>query len=128
VFTYRMFTTLSQFSPPFQRKVIPNHLGLFTNVVGREGMNHGVEILRPAPESAGARRASAVEGAELVSPAESTKVPDPEVSDKAVRRRFTAKYKLSVLQRADDCKNPGSTGELLRQVGLYSSHLTEYRK
>ena len=45
-----------------------------------------VDILRPAPESAGARRASAIERAELVSSAESTKVPDPEVSDRAVRR------------------------------------------
>jgi transposase len=66
-----------------------------------------VEILRPAPESAGARRASAIVGAELVSPVESIKVPDPEVRDKAVRRRFTAKYKLSILQRADACKDSG---------------------
>ena len=87
-----------------------------------------VDILRPAPESAGARRASAIERAELVSSAESTKVPDPEVSDKAVRRRFTAKYKLSILQRADACKDPGSIGELLRQEGLYSSHLTNWRR
>jgi hypothetical protein len=34
-----------------------------------------VEIFGPAPESAGARRASAIEGAELVSPHEPTALP-----------------------------------------------------
>lgn len=86
------------------------------------------EVLRPAPESAGARRASAIEGAELVSPHEPTALPDPEVSDKAVRRRFTAKFKLSILQRADACKDSGSIGVLMRHEGLYSSHLTAWRR
>jgi hypothetical protein len=29
--------------------------------------------------------------------------PDPEVADKAVRRRFTAEYKLRILTLADAC-------------------------
>jgi transposase len=54
-------------------------------------------------------------------------VPDPEVVEKAARRRFTAKYKLGVLEEADRCE-PGEIGALLRREGLYSSHLTTWRR
>ena len=54
--------------------------------------------------------------------------PDPEVSAKAKRRRFTAAYKLSVVEKADACETPGEIGELLRREGLYSSHLSSWRK
>jgi transposase len=48
---------------------------------------------------------------------------------KAKRRRFSAKYKLDVLQQADACRDqPGQIGELLRKEGLYSSHLTSWRR
>ena len=53
---------------------------------------------------------------------------DPEVSAKATRRRFTAAYKLSIVEKADACETPGETGELLRREGLYSSHLSSWRK
>ena len=53
--------------------------------------------------------------------------PDPEVVEKASRRRFTAKYKLQVLEEADRCE-PGEIGALLRREGLYSSHLTTWRR
>ena len=53
--------------------------------------------------------------------------PEPEVAEKATRRRFTAKYKLSILRLADACTEPGSVGVLLRREGLYSSHLTQWR-
>ena len=49
--------------------------------------------------------------------------PDSEVSAKATRRRFTAAYKLSIVEKADACEEPGEVGELLRREGLYSSHL-----
>jgi transposase-like protein len=52
----------------------------------------------------------------------------PEVPEKAVRRRFEAAYKLRVLEEADRCTEPGQLGELLRREGLYSSHLTTWRK
>jgi transposase-like protein len=55
-------------------------------------------------------------------------MPDPEVEAKATRRRFTAEYKLRVLGEADACKNPGELGALLRREGLYSSHLSTWRK
>lgn len=86
-----------------------------------------VKIVAPASESAGARRAGTGSDAELVSSAEQV-VPDPEVIDKASRRRFTAKYKLSILQQVEACSTPGSIGSLLRREGLYSSHLTDWRR
>jgi len=55
-------------------------------------------------------------------------VADPEVPEKARRRRFTAEYKLRVLEQADACTEPGKIGELLRREGLYSSHLSAWRR
>ena len=55
-------------------------------------------------------------------------VPDPELVAQAKRRRFTAKYKLEILEKADACTRPGEVGELLRREGLYTSHLTYWRK
>ena len=54
--------------------------------------------------------------------------PNPEVSEKARRRRFTTDYKLKILGQADQCRNPGEIGALLRREGLYSSHLTTWRR
>jgi len=54
--------------------------------------------------------------------------PDPEVPEKQRRRKFTAKYKLSILSEADSCTEPGQIGALLRREGLYSSHLTTWRR
>ena len=44
------------------------------------------------------------------------------------RRRFTAQYKLSILESVASCKVPGEVGELLRREGLYSSHLAKWRQ
>jgi transposase len=55
-------------------------------------------------------------------------VPDPAVSEKAKRRQFTAEYKLRILREVEQCKAPGETGEILRREGLYSSHLTDWRR
>lgn len=52
----------------------------------------------------------------------------PEVPEKAKRRRFDAAFKLRILNEADRCTEPGELGELLRREGLYSSHLTTWRK
>jgi len=54
-------------------------------------------------------------------------VPDPEVPEKTKRRKFTAAYKLRMLQEAEQCTRPGEIGALLRREGLYSSHLTTWR-
>jgi transposase-like protein len=55
-------------------------------------------------------------------------VPDPELVERARRRRFPAEYKLRILREADACTRPGETGALLRREGLYSSHLSAWRK
>jgi hypothetical protein len=55
-------------------------------------------------------------------------VPDPELVGQAKRRTFTARYKLEILAKADACTKPGEVGELLRREGLYTSHLTYWRK
>ena len=55
-------------------------------------------------------------------------VPDPEVPEKTVRRKFTAAYKLRILKEAERCTEPGQIGALLRREGLYSSALTSWRR
>jgi len=54
--------------------------------------------------------------------------PDPEIVAKPKRRQFTAAYRLRILEEADRCTEPGEVGRLLRREGLYSSHLTAWRK
>jgi transposase-like protein len=53
---------------------------------------------------------------------------DPEVPEKAIRRRFSAEYKLNILRQAEACRETGDVGALLRREGLYSSHLTTWRR
>ena len=57
-----------------------------------------------------------------------TEVPDPEVVPRAKRRQFSAQYKLQILTEVDQCSQRGEIGALLRREGLYSSHLTTWRK
>ena len=80
----------------------------------------------------GARRATEVPWGEAPQEVNSFQgvasvLPDPEVPAKAVRRRFTAEYKLRVLTRADACTEQGDIGKLLRQEGLYASYLNIWR-
>jgi transposase len=55
-------------------------------------------------------------------------LPDPELVERAQRRRYSAAYKLRIVQEADACERPGEIGALLRREGLYTSHLTYWRK
>jgi transposase-like protein len=55
-------------------------------------------------------------------------VPDPEVVARAKRRRFTADYKLRVLDEVDQATEAGAIGAVLRREGLFSSHLTTWRR
>ncbi len=55
-------------------------------------------------------------------------ISDPEVVPKGKRRKFTAAYKRRILEKADNCTEPGQMGALLRQEGLYSSHLSTWRR
>ena len=52
--------------------------------------------------------------------------PDPEVLEKAKRRRFTAEYKARVL-REYEASPPGERGAFLRREGLYSSHISSWQ-
>ena len=54
--------------------------------------------------------------------------PDPEVSAKPKRRRFTPAYKAHIVEEAQRCTEPGEVGALLRREGLYSSALTQWRR
>ncbi len=52
-----------------------------------------------------------------------------EVSSKARRRRFTTAEKIRILREADvAAQEAGGVSALLRREGLYSSHLTSWRK
>lgn len=52
--------------------------------------------------------------------------PDAEVTPGG-RRRFSAGYKQRIVAEAERC-GPGGVGALLRREGLYSSHLTKWRR
>jgi transposase len=53
---------------------------------------------------------------------------DPELVERPRRRRFSAEYKLEVLREAEACTRPGEIGALLRREGLYSGHLSKWRR
>lgn len=74
----------------------------------------------PSPESASGQVAAGA-------PARSEPVPDPEVVERPLRRRFTAEFKRQVLAELDSCSASGDIGALLRRHGLYSSHLVTWR-
>lgn len=58
-----------------------------------------------------------------------TEPPGPELVERAQRRRFTSAYKLAIVREADRlAERPGEIGALLRREGLYSSHLTKWRR
>jgi len=63
-----------------------------------------------------------------VSPKVTGKAPDSEVTAKAKRRVFPAQYKLRILREAAALAETGGVGEMLRREGLYSSHLTTWRR
>ena len=84
----------------------------------------GIDV--PAGSDAeGARRAT---GASGLSATLRATAPDPEVSAKVQRRRFTAEYRRRILKEADACKKHGELGALLRREGLYSSYLANWRR
>jgi len=75
-----------------------------------------------APDEAleGARRATG--------DASSGARPDPEVVAVARRRQFSSSDKRRILAAADRCTQPGEIGALLRREGIYSSHLSTWRR
>lgn len=55
-------------------------------------------------------------------------IPDAEVLPKAQRRQYSAEYKRQILAEYEACHGMGEKGALLRREGLYSSHLTTWRR
>ena len=53
---------------------------------------------------------------------------NPEVVQKAARRRFTGEYKHRIASEAEGCSKPGELGALLRREGLYSSVVARWRR
>ena len=86
-----------------------------------------LEGMRGAAGTEGARRATGVSADEPVAGGVPETPPDPEVSDRPKRRRFTAEYKRKILKQADACTRPGELGALLRREGVYSSSLNSWR-
>jgi len=54
---------------------------------------------------------------------------DTDPAARATRRRFTAEYKAAILDEYDALpEKSGERGALLRREGLYTSHISEWRK
>ena len=53
---------------------------------------------------------------------------NPEVVAIARRKQFSRADKRRILSAADRCSEPGQIGALLRREGIYSSHLSTWRK
>lgn len=62
----------------------------------------------------------------MITPEIGSAVSDPEVSERARRRKFTADYKLNVLERWDASEGGMERGALLRREGLYRSHISKW--
>ena len=90
-----------------------------TNGVADDGAAAG----REAERAVGERSAEAAGGR-----APPAGLPDPGLIERPKRRRFTATFKLAILREADACTQQGEVGALLRREGLYSSHLSTWRK
>ena len=88
------------------------------------GAHQSVEVAA-SPEGQGGVAELGLRAGGRVVPA----LPDPELVERAKRRSFTAEYKAKIVAQAEAMAGkPGAVGELLRREGLYSSHLTEWRK
>lgn len=57
--------------------------------------------------NAGTPEATESEHSEAKGNAGVVEAPNPEVPEKAVRRKFSAEYKLCILQLAESCTDPG---------------------
>lgn len=95
---------------------------------GQYARNMSIGDSRSGGEFLSERRESPAGVVEVIS-LKGAKRPDPEVPVKASRRKFTAQYKKRILKEAEDCREtPGAMGALLRREGLYSSHITTWRR
>jgi len=92
------------------------------------GNSLGTELAAPERREGERSEPSRSGGAASLTGSAAPAPADPEVVAKAKRRRFTAAYKLAVVEEAERATEPGEIGALLRREGLYSSHLVEWRR
>jgi transposase-like protein len=78
--------------------------------------------------AASERSGEAANAAGAAPPAPRLPVPDSEVAARPQRRHFPAEYKRSILDQAAAAQDAGAIGALLRREGLYSSHLTTWKR
>jgi transposase len=52
----------------------------------------------------------------------------PTLPERPVRRTFSARYKLATLAEYEVATEDGAKGAILRREGLYSSHISEWRR
>jgi transposase len=66
----------------------------------------------------------------LIARAQNGDVTDDDTDPAAIpkRRTFTAEQKLAILTAYDQATEPGAKGAYLRREGIYSSHITEWRR
>ena len=55
-------------------------------------------------------------------------VPEDDPAPRPKRRRFSADYKLAILEEYEQITQDGAKGALLRREGLYSSHIVEWQR
>jgi transposase-like protein len=53
---------------------------------------------------------------------------DPTLPERPTRRTFSAEYKLRILDEYEAATEDGAKGAILRREGLYTSHITEWRR
>ena len=53
---------------------------------------------------------------------------ETEYVSRPARRKFSNEYKRRIVKEAEACTDRGEIGALLRREGLYSSHLTDWRR
>ena len=57
-----------------------------------------------------------------------SRLPEPAVTEKATRRKFSAEYNLRILAEAEGSTEREQIGALLRREGLYASTLDKWRQ
>jgi transposase len=85
---------------------------------------HTEKVTHDEPQMSAPRAAAA---APLPASPAKPRIEDAEVPAVPRRRSFTAEFKREVLAEVDAAE-PGEIGAILRRRGLYSSHLTEWRR
>ncbi len=53
---------------------------------------------------------------------------EPTLPERPVRRTFSARYKLATLAEYEAATGDGAKGAILRREGLYTSHISEWRR